>query len=177
MKFPDDKIKIGDWERKYGDSKNFEGIKRYILENDTYLGLEEVIETNHEIFHIGDDEKKLAFVAENKDGEILAWVLLTAFDLKTAEPQMFLQYIVVNPKYQHKGIGTKVANEFFCNTQEYVGVKPTEIFSYIEKTNKPSISLFSKFNFNFSPMQNSNYLKAVSKEPMNLEKHSALNQK
>ena len=62
MNFPDDKDEIASWQEKYHGDKDFESIEHFILEDQTYMSLGEVIETNHEIFAIGDDEKKLAFI-------------------------------------------------------------------------------------------------------------------
>lgn len=163
MKFPEDKIEISNWEKKYNGTEGFELIKHYILEDDIFYGLDEVIETNHEILPIGDDEKKLAFVGKLND-EIVAWILIDAFDLTTTEPEMFLQYIVINPEYQHKGIGTAIAKELFLKPEKYIGVKPNSIFSYIDKTNIASQKLFAKFNFQLKPTQK-NFMRAVSYEP------------
>lgn len=165
MKFPEDKQEIADWETKYKDNPNFGSIRHFILEDDTYHGLAEVIETNHEIFPIGDDEKKLAYVAKNENNEIVAWSFLDVFDLSTNKPQMFLQYIVINPEFQHMGYGTEFAKELFFNAKKYIGVKPSEIFAYIKTNNEASISLFSKFNFSLVPMSGTSYFRAITKEP------------
>lgn len=165
MKFPEDKDEIASWETKFAGSPNFESIKHYILEDETYYGLAEVIETNHEIFPIGEDEKKLALVAKNKSNKIVAWVLLDAYDLTTAKPQLFVQYIVVSPEFQHMGYGTEIAKELFLSPEKYTGTKPYEIFAYIEKTNLPSQSLFSKFNFEFGLISGGQYYRAITKEP------------
>lgn len=160
MVFPDDKDEINNWTAKYGNTPEYESIHHFIMEDDTYRGLGEVINTNHEIFAIGDDEKKLAFTAKTNDGEIVAWVLLDVFDLTTPKPEMFLQYIVINPKYQHQGYGTEIAKEIFLSPEKYVGVKPKNIFAYIDTANAASIMLFSKFNFSFVPMANTHFFRA-----------------
>lgn len=165
MQFPEDKDEIASWETKFAGTPNFEAIKHYILEDDTYYGLAEVIETNHEIFHIGEDEKKLALVAKNKSNKIVAWVLLDAYDLTTKKPQLFLQYIVVSPEFQHMGYGTKIAEELFFSPEKYIGTKPYEIFAYIEKTNIASQQLFAKFNFEFGLIAGAQYYRAITKEP------------
>ena len=163
MQFPEDKLEIASWETQYGNSPEFQSIRHFILEDNTFTGLAEVIETNHEIFPIGEDEKKLAFVAKSGN-EIVAWVLLDAFDLSTKKPQMFLQYIVINPMYQHQGYGTEIAKELFLSPEKFIGVKPTEIFATIDSSNAASILLFSKFNFSFIPIDK-DYFQAITKEP------------
>ncbi len=163
MQFPEDKLEIANWEKQYGNSPEFQSIRHFILEDNIFTGLAEVIETNHEIFQIGNDEKKLAFVAKTRN-EILAWVLLDAFDLSTNNPQMLLQYIVINPKFQHQGYGTEIAKELFLKPEKYIGVKPKEIFATIDARNVASIMLFSKFNFSFTPIDK-DYFQAITNDP------------
>lgn len=163
MKFPEDKTEISNWKKIYKGTKGFNAIKHYILEDNIYYGLDEVIETNHEMLPIGDDEKKLAFVAK-LNNTIVAWILLDAFDLSTENPEMFLQYIVINPKYQNQGIGTEIAKELFLNAEKYIGIKPKEIFAYIDIKNIPSQKLFKNFNFSFRPLKEK-YLQAYTNEP------------
>ena len=164
MKFPEDKNEIADWENKYKDDKDFESIAHYILEDQTYMGLGEVIETNHEIYAIGDDERKYAFVAKNEQNEIIAWSLVDFFDITTEKPEMFIQYIVVHPKMQHKGYGEAVAKELILNAKKYLGTQPKNFFAYIDKTNVSSKKLFEKFGFGFRSMSDQ-FLKAETNEP------------
>lgn len=164
MKFPEDKDEIGSWQQQFENNQNFKSIEHFILEDNIFYSLGEVIETNYEIIPIGDDERKLAFVAKTEDGKVVAWLLMHIFDLNTTEPQMFLQYIVIHPEYQKSGIGTQIANEIFLNTKKYVGVKPTEIFSYIHQDNIASQNLFKKFNFSLYP-SGDHYLRALTNCP------------
>ena len=173
MKFPEDKNEIASWEDKYKNDKDFESIAHFILEDQTYVGLGEVIETNHEIFAIGDDEKKYAFSAKNKNGEIVAWSLVDFFDINTDKPEMFIQYIVVHPKMQHKGYGEAVAKELILNAKKYLGGQPKNFFAYIDKTNHSSRRLFEKFGFGFKSMT-AQFLKAETSEPK-LESESSPN--
>lgn len=164
MQFPEDKQEIAKWEEEFDSSPEFSSIRRFILENNLFYGLDEVIETNHEIIPIGEDEKKLALVAKNKDNKIISWILIDAFDLTTENPSMFLQYIVLHPEYQNKGYGTKILNELFSNTKKYIGIKPKETFCYIHKDNIASQKLFNKFNFSLETTYPP-YLKASAAEP------------
>ena len=173
MKFPEDKNEIASWEDKYKNDKDFESIAHFILEDQTYVGLGEVIETNHEIFAIGDDERKYAFAAKNESGEIVAWSLVDFFDISTDKPEMFIQYIVVHPKMQHKGYGEAVAKELIFNTKKYDGGQPKNFFAYIDKSNHSSRRLFEKFGFGFKSMT-AQFLKAETNEPK-LENESGPN--
>ena len=164
MKFPEDKNEIASWQEKYQGDKDFDSIQHFILEDQTYYGLGEVIETNHEIFAIGDDERKYAFVAKNENSEIVAWSLIDFFDITTDNPEMFIQYIVVHPKHQHKGYGEAFAQELILNSKKYVGGQPKTYFAYIDKDNTASRVLFEKFGFDFKSMT-SQFLRAQTTEP------------
>ena len=173
MLFPEDKNEIASWQAAYGDTPEFESIQKYILEGQTYYGLNEVIETNYEIMPIGDDERRLAFVAKSNDDEIIAWILVDAFDLNTSMPEMFVQYICIHPLYQNQGYGTEIAKEILLNAKQYIGVKPYAIFSYIHKNNTASMNLFKKFNFSISHMHG-DYSRASSKEPKLMADNSSI---
>lgn len=164
MQFPEDKQEIAKWEEEFGSKPEFLSITHFILEDNVFYGLDEVIETNYEIIPIGEDEKKLAFVAKNEDNKIIAWLLMDVFDLTTEEPNLFLQYVVLHPEFQNKGYGTKVLNELFTNIENYVGVKPKKTFCYVHKKNIASRKLFEKFNFNSRECTDT-YLKVQAKEP------------
>ena len=164
MKFPEDKNEIAEWQDKYNDDKDFESIRHYILEDQTYIGLGEVIETNHEIFPIGIDEKKFAFVGKNETGEIVAWSLVDFFDINTDCPEMFIQYIVVHPKHQNKGYGKELASELILNPKKYIGGKPGSFFAYIDKSNESSRALFEKLGFDFKEMT-PKFLRAHTEQP------------
>ena len=164
MKFPKDKFEIAQWQRDYPDTEGFKNIRKYILEDNIYTNLMEVIELNHETFAIGEEEQKLALVAKLDDETIIAWILLDIFNLDTPEPGIFLQYICMHPLYQNKGYGTQIGKELFLSTEKYLSIKPSYIFSYIEKTNLASQKLYKKFNFKLSECSE-NFLRATTTQP------------
>lgn len=170
LKLPEDKEEISSWQQEYSGKDCFKSIEHFILEDKIFYNLGEVVETNYEIIHIGENEKKLAFVAKNQKGKIIAWVLLQAFELDTNEPEMFLQYIVVHPEYQHSGIGTQIAKQIFLNPETLIEVKPAHIFSYIHKENLASQKLFQSLNFKLSDC-GENYLRAYTQEPKFLKEN------
>ena len=167
MDLPGDKYEIGGWETEYGDTPSFQTIREFILENQTYRGLAEVIETNHEIYPIGDDEIKYSYVAKTtRDNKIIAWILLDEFDINTTEPELFVQYICIHPLYQNKGYGEAILNEILSNPKKYLASNPSNFFAYIGRNNIGSQNLFKKFNFNLRPLlRDANYLRAETKEP------------
>lgn len=152
-----DKPQIAEWDSEYALDPNYSSIFEFILENGEIRGLSEVIETNYEHFPIGKTERKYTFVAKSNEGEILGFMIMSAFDVGTSKPELFIQYVVVNPLYQHQSIGTNMLEELFSNFKKHIGVKPKNIFAYIHKNNSPSQHLFNHFGFQLGDVPKSEY--------------------
>ena len=180
MELASDKEQINNWQNQYAGTDEFKAIEHYILEDHMLYDLGEVVETNFEIVNIGDNEVKKALVAKTNEGEIVGFIICQAFDLQTSLPEIFLQYIVINPKYQHQGYGKAIFTEFFSNPQKYLGLakhhkKPHYVFSFIDKTNESSKALYQSFGFDISKeMKNSTFVRATSNLP---ELEKVINQK
>ena len=153
-----DKPQIAEWDSAYALDPNYSSIFEFVLENGDIRGLAEVIETNYEHFPIGRNETKQTLVAKSNEGEILGFIIMSAFNLETSKPELFLQYVVVNPLYHHQCVGTNMLETLFSNFKKYIGVKPKNIFAYIHKNNTPSKKLFSHFDFSFGAVPKSEYL-------------------
>ena len=153
-----DKPQIVLWDEMFKDDKSYASTYQFVLENGQIRGLGEVIETNYEHFAIGRNETKNTFVAKTAEGEILGFIILSAFELNTSSPELFLQYVVVNPMYQNQGYGKEMLTQLFSKFKQHIGVKPKSIFAYIHKDNNPSKQLFSHFGFNFDEVPKSEYL-------------------
>lgn len=145
-----DIFEIKSWENKFNNNPKFESIKHFILEDNTYYGLDEVILTNYEFFHIGDDEKKFCFSIKNNFNETVGFIIACLFNLSQNKPELIIQYIVLNPDYQNLGYGTHVLNELITNSIDYFSYRPQDIYANIEKENSASLNLFKKFGFKFS---------------------------
>ncbi len=159
-----DKPQIGEWDKLKGTPK-YENIEKFVLEDGLIHGLEEVILTNYEIIPIGDDEIKKTLVAKTKDNEILGMLIYQVFGLTTKEPEMFLQYVVVNPNYQGKGYGSAIFAEFFTNIQKYAnGCTPKEVFAPVDVANFHSQTLFMNFGFTLNGT-NTNLMQARANLP------------
>lgn len=163
MRFPQDKREIAAWETEFGGKPEFDSIQKYILEGQTYYGLDEVIETNNEIFPIGQNEQLLSLVAK-QDKKIIAWILADVFDLQEENPQLFIQYICLHPLYQNKGYGTEILKELLLSPEKYFGAVPRYVFAKIDKTNIASQNLFKSFGFDITPITN-DYVSAHTEEP------------
>ena len=171
MDLASDKEQINNWQTLYAGTDELKAIEHYILEDHMLYDLGEVVETNFEIVHIGDNEIKKALVAKTNEDEIVGFILCQAFDLQTNLPEIFLQYIVINPKYQHQGYGKAIFTEFFSHPQKYLGLaqnqnKPHNVFSFIDKTNVSSQALYKSFGFDLSKeMKNSMFVRATGTLP------------
>ena len=159
---------IKSWEKTFLNHPGYQNIKHFILEDNIYYGLDEVILTNYEFFHIGEDEKKYCFSIKNENNETVGFILACVFNIARCKPEIILQYIVLNPNYQNHGYGTYILKELVSNSNNYFGCKPKNIYANIEKENTASLNLFKKFGFSFSlaPM---GYIRA-NKTIQNLEK-------
>ena len=164
MNYPPDKYEIGCWEMEYSGTPEFESIQEYILEGHTYFGLHELIDVNYEKVPIGNKERRYSLVAKVKN-DIIAFVNLYVFKLDTADPNMFIAHICLHPKFQNKGYGTEILKEILFSPEKYVGVKPSYIFTKIDKDNITSQNLFKKFGFDFSPISFTDWLSAHTYEP------------
>ena len=165
MNLEADKAEIAQWEIDFSGKPEFDGILHFILEDNVYFGLGEVIETNFEIFPIGKDEAKHAYSVKTKDEEIIGFIICTIFGLTTKSPELHLGYIVLKPNYQKQGYASEILSEFFENSNKYLEAKPKEIFAFIHPENKSSIELFKKFGFDFSEKHGLSYFKATAKMP------------
>lgn len=159
-----DKNEIISWQDKFDGTPGFEAIRHYILEDNTYYTLAEVLKINFEQFPIGDDERQFLFVAKNQEKEIVAWMLCDCIDMQTPHPELFIQYITVHPLHQHEGYGKELAENILLNPKNFIGVEPKNYFAYIDKSNTASRALFEQFGFNFKQITEL-YLRAESKSP------------
>ena len=78
---------------------------------------------------------------------------------------MFIQYIVVHPRYQKRGYGKTFAKELILNPESYIGGKPKEYFAYIDKENQASRRLFEDFGFDIEPIKNTRFFRAITTQP------------
>ena len=158
----EDKPQIEAWAKKYHATPEYEAIRHFILEDDLIYGLGELIATNYEHFSIGKKEVKKMLIARTAQNEIIGFVIFDVFDIDTNHPEMFFQYIVINPKFQHAGYGTELLTELFGNIKKYAEVTPQSVFCNIHKDNSASRKLFSNFGFEFDEVENFEYARAIT---------------
>ena len=162
LNFENDINIINNWEKQFNKEK-FESIKHFILEDSIYYGLDEVIINNYEFFSVGDDEKKYCLTI--KDGDTIAgFILACLFNMSVRNPELIIQYIVLNPNYQNMGYGTQVLTELLNNGEKYFCCKPNQVYANIEKENVASLNLFKKMGFTFET-NTTNYFRAQKHMP------------
>lgn len=160
-----DKPAISRWDQTYGDQQEYLTIRRFILEEGIYLGMDELIETNFERIPIGTDEVKKALIVKTDENEIVGFIICQVYDIKTNSPTMFLQYIVINPEFQQQGYASEIFNTLFDEPKKYLGAKPKEVFAYVHPDNSSSIALFKKYGFDFVSMHPTSYFRAEGNVP------------
>ena len=153
-----DKQEIENWDTEFASHPNYQQIYKFILEDGLIDNLGQLINLNYEKFPIGRNERKFMMIARNEHKKIVGFLILTAYDLQTSKPEMFVQYIVLNPKYQGKGYGTEILHELFSNFKKYINFRPKYVFSYIHKDNEASKNLFKHFGFKISDVVSSDYV-------------------
>ncbi len=160
-----DKEEINQWAEKYFYLQGFKDIERFILEDYIMFSLAELIEANYEYYAIGNDDIKKAFVAKNDQDEIVGFMICHAYNLTQENSEVYLQYIVVNPKYQREGYGKTMIFEFVSNIREQLGLEdfhitPKSMFARIDRRNSKSLDMFRKLGFNFKFEHNNPYVNA-----------------
>ena len=141
-----DKPLIASWERKYFGTEGLKAIRHYVLEDNLYYSLKELIEINYEHYPIGHDEFKKTLVAKTEDGEVAGFIIYDVFNL-SHNPEANLIYIAINPAMQNRGVGTAMMTELFENPKKYFKCKPTAFITKIDRTNIASQKLCQKFGF------------------------------
>ena len=165
MNMETDKPQIVEWDDKYAGTPEYAGIEKFILEHGLIHGLSELIETNYERIPIGDDEIKKSLTIKNDDGQIIGFMIFQIHDISINKPSMFLQYIVINPEFQHQGYGKEILAEIFSNPKKHLGHKPKDVFCYIDNENYSSQKLFMDFGFCLGMQKGSTLFKATGDMP------------
>jgi ribosomal protein S18 acetylase RimI-like enzyme len=124
----EDLPQIDSWSIRYNGDPRFDTIKKYILEDDLFISLSEVIDTNHDKLQIGEDEKHIAFTIKNNKNEILGFVLTAIIDIRTSDTSLVIKYIVINPEYQGQGIGFQALSELINNHKKYFHKEANNVF-------------------------------------------------
>ena len=159
---------IMDWENRYAGTEGLENIKRFILEGDAYYNLAEVIDVNYEKFAISGDERKFALAIRDTQNNLLGFTLNAVIDVDTMNPELLIQYLVINPEYQSKGIGKKALLMLLGNTEEYYGMEINKAFARIDISNISSRKLFESVGFELN-YTNSKFLSATIDENTNIK--------
>ena len=146
-----DKSKISSWEQDYAGTYEYNRIEWFILENRLFKNLAEVIESQHETYEIDEFcEIKKAFTIKDHSGDILGFILCSAYDVSDQTSDLYIQYVVLNPSKQHQGYGSEVFTEFFKNIRRYLSFTPIDVHALVHRHNFNCINLFKKFGFTFS---------------------------
>ncbi len=140
----EDKLLIHEWETKHRNTPGFKAIHHYVLEDNIYYNLPELIDINYDRFPIGTDEFRNILIAKASKDTVAGFVLYNVFNLNH-KPEVNLIYAAINPVMQHQGVATEMLTELFTNYEKYFHCKPTCVFTKIDQTNTPSQNMIKKF--------------------------------
>jgi len=157
-----DKKELSTWDELYTGKPEYASIEHFILEDHIIYDMEELIETNHELLPIDFYEMKKALAVKSKNNELIGFLLCYGYETDITST-LYLQYIVLSPKKQHKGYGPEILTEFFGNMRKYLGFEPVDVYALVHKENTDSQNLFKRFGFTFSNRSDfASYLRADS---------------
>lgn len=154
---------ISAWDDEFKYDTRYDTIRRFILEDNTYFGIAEVIDVNYEKFPIGNKERSHALTIKNQDNEIMGFLLSIIIDLDTNDPELIIQYIALHPNHQGKGLGKKVIKELLDNSDKYFGTKIKKFFAKVDIDNYASRKMFESLGFELN-YTNTRYLKATKSQ-------------
>ena len=165
-----DRPLIKKWEEEYKDTEGMKAIRHFVLEDDTYYSLYELIWTNTDLVPIGDDEIRKTLVAKTEDGEVAGFLIYNVFNMNY-KPEVALIYIAVNPTMQHKGVGTAMHTELFSNPEKYFKCAPHIVFAKIDTENIASQKFCKNFGFKMLPQKDESCLRGFQTSYENIMDH------
>ena len=134
---------ISEW-YKYKHSERdleYRDILRYLEAYSVSEYLQRIIKNRKENY---EQDKRFAYVLRDKS-EIVAFTFFALNECKNDKWDLFIQSIVVNPKYRGEGYGKMLLSEIFANPAEYIGYLPDNVVALISPTNRASLKLFDSF--------------------------------
>ena len=150
IKMPNDLKEINGWQKTYAGTQQLQNIKTFVLDCSANLSLGQLIDHHYEKFAIGNREFKKIITIKNDNREIVAFAVIQAFyDLDPTKPEFLIQFLVVNPKYQNKGFGTKTLDGLFEYIKKTYKHDDCEYLVGVHKNNEASQHLFKKRGFEF----------------------------
>ena len=86
LNLDDDLQEILEWEDRFKGTQGLENIKHFILEDNAYYNLAEVIDVNYQKFAINGDERKFALALRDQEHKLLGFTLNAVIDMDTTNP-------------------------------------------------------------------------------------------
>ena len=154
IKMPNDLKEINGWTKTYAGTQQMQDIKNFVLDCSSNLSLGQLIDNHYEKFAIGNHEFKKILTIKNDSREIVAFAVIQAFySLDPMTPEFLIQFLVVNPKYQHKGYGTKTLDGLFKYIEKTYKPDTCKYLVGVHKENTASLKLFKKRGFEFQEVR------------------------
>lgn len=159
-----DKHKIVSWQRESKQTPEYKKIKKYIIHDfeeaedlDTFL-------SELEDDELSSDRVRHSYIAETENGEAVGFLSFhRPREHRNPGGRIYIEFLMVNPKYQNQGYGTAILEELFTNISHYALSKPETITTMFKKKNESVKHLFEKFGFDIKKQPLSFYSNAEIK--------------
>ena len=144
-----DKHKIVSWQKESKSTTEYKQIKKYIIRD-----FDEAYDLDSFLFELEEDELgpnkvRHTYIAETETGEAVGFLSFQRpREHRNPGGDVYIEFLMVNPKYQHQGYGTAILNELFSNMKRYALSKPATVSTMFKRKNESVKGLFEKFGFN-----------------------------
>lgn len=161
-----DIAQINEWKNIYADK--FTSIEQFVLEGgmipnlDMLIAIHESDKTDSKLTH--------SLVAKTRDNEVVGLLLTKMYNIKSETPDLKINQIAINPKYQHSGYGYQILTELFENPKKYLSKTPYMVFCNIDNENLASMFLFLKLGFDLQTPNRTTLFSAESTLPKILDR-------
>ena len=143
-----DHQKITDWQDESNNTQGYKQIKKFIVSD-----FDEAYDLDSFLIELEEDEvpfykDRFKFIAETSDGEAIGFLsIIRPREQIRMGGTYYIEFLMVNPKYQGQGYGSAILAEMFSNVKKYTWSRPDIVTTMFKRRNESSKRLFEKFGF------------------------------
>ena len=135
---------LSSWKSKFGKTEVFQNIVQFILRNENATLFKE-LHFAGALDKFGKQQRK-TIIAKNEQNEIVGFITLD----EEKSDAVYVKFIVVSPKFAHKGYGKEILSKTIKNIEKILNKKIKTVYANIKTSNKASQKLFESVGFNKS---------------------------
>ena len=146
--YSSDKYKIINWQRESKQTPEYKQIKKFIISD-----FDEAYDLDSFLFELEDDEigssrVRHTYIAETDSGEAVGFLSFQRpLEHRNPGGDVYIEFLMINPKYQNQGYGTAILSKLFKNMRRYALSKPATVSTMFKRKNESVKHLFEKFGF------------------------------